>query len=66
MMLTADENVVRVNMNVRFGSEPRKITSSASPANNSLRQAMDSAVRGVIGQSSPWRKSLTANRTVVP
>lgn len=65
MMLTADENVVRVNMNVQFQVvNPEDYLFSVTNPNNSLRQAMDSAVRGVIGKFT-MEKILTANRTVV-
>lgn len=65
MMLTADENVVRVNMNVQFQVvNPEEYLFSVTNPGNSLRQAMDSAVRGVIGKFT-MEKILTANRTVV-
>ncbi|MXP67679.1 FtsH protease activity modulator HflK [Pantoea sp. Aalb] len=65
MMLTSDENVVRVEMNVQYRViDPKKYLYSVTNADDSLRQATDSALRGVIGRSTMDR-ILTAGRTVV-
>lgn len=65
MMLTTDENVVRVEMNVQYRvNDPKLYLFSVTSADNSLRQATDSALRGVIGRSNMDRV-LTEGRTVV-
>jgi len=64
-MLTADENVVRVEMNVQYRVvDPMRYLYSVVNAEDSLRQATDSALRGVIGRSTMDRV-LTEGRTIV-
>jgi len=64
-MLTADENVVRVEMNVQYRvTDPERYLFAVTNADDSLRQATDSALRGVIGHSTMDR-ILTEGRTVV-
>jgi len=64
-MLTADENVVRVEMNVQYRIvDPARYLYSVVNAEDSLRQATDSALRGVIGRSTMDRV-LTEGRTLV-
>ncbi|WP_092671748.1 FtsH protease activity modulator HflK [Rosenbergiella nectarea] len=64
-MLTADENVVRVEMNVQYRVvDPVRYLYSVVNAEDSLRQATDSALRGVIGRSTMDRV-LTEGRTIV-
>ncbi|MBX4288849.1 protease modulator HflK, partial [Mycobacterium tuberculosis] len=51
VMLTSDENVVRVEMNVQYRvTDPERYLFSVTSADDSLRQATDSALRGVIGK----------------
>lgn len=65
MMLTSDENVVRVEMNVQYRViDPKNYLFSVINADDSLRQATDSALRGVIGKYNMDR-ILTEGRTVV-
>ncbi|WP_413735453.1 FtsH protease activity modulator HflK [Sodalis sp. RH21] len=65
VMLTADENVVRVEMNVQYRvTDPERYLFSVTNADDSLRQATDSALRGVIGKYT-MDKILTEGRTVV-
>ncbi len=65
VMLTADENVVKVEMNVQYRvTDPERYLFSVANADDSLRQATDSALRGVIGRSSMDR-ILTEGRTVI-
>ncbi|CUX96555.1 FtsH protease activity modulator HflK [Candidatus Doolittlea endobia] len=65
VMLTADENVVRVEMNVQYRvTDPKLYLFSVTSADESLRQATDSALRGVIGKYTMDR-ILTEGRTVV-
>jgi len=64
-MLTSDENVVRVEMNVQYRiTNPERYLYAVTSADDSLRQATDSALRGVIGRSTMDR-ILTEGRTVV-
>ncbi|VFP83195.1 FtsH protease activity modulator HflK [Candidatus Erwinia haradaeae] len=64
-MLTADENVVRVEMNVQYRvTNPERYLFSVNNADDSLRQATDSALRGVVGRLTMDR-ILTEGRTVV-
>ncbi len=64
-MLTQDENVVRVEMDVQYRVfEPEKYLFTVTNADDSLRQAMDSALRSVIGHSS-MDDVLTTGREVV-
>ncbi|MCK1065655.1 FtsH protease activity modulator HflK [Pluralibacter gergoviae] len=65
VMLTSDENVVRVEMNVQYRiTDPQKYLYSVTSADDSLRQATDSALRGVIGKYTMDR-ILTEGRTVI-
>ena len=52
-MLTEDENVVRVEMDVQYRVvDPRAYLFSVTNADNSLREATDSALRYVVGHTS--------------
>ena len=65
VMLTSDENVVRVEMNVKYRvTDPERYLFSVTSADDSLRQATDSALRGVIGKYTMDR-ILTEGRTVI-
>ncbi|MDQ1237747.1 MAG: modulator for HflB protease specific for phage lambda cII repressor [Wigglesworthia glossinidia] len=65
IMLTSDENVVKVEMNVQYKViHPKNYLFSVTNADNSLRQATDSALRGVIGKYTMDR-ILTEGRTLV-
>ena len=65
VMLTSDENVVRVEMNVQYRiTDPQKYLYSVTSADDSLRQATDRALRGVIGKYTMDR-ILTEGRTVI-
>lgn len=65
VMLTSDENVVRVEMNVQYRvTDPESYLFRVTNADDSLRQATDSALRGVIGKYTMDR-ILTEGRTVV-
>lgn len=65
VMLTADENVVRVEMNVQYRvTDPENYLFSVASADDSLRQATDSALRGVIGKYT-MDKILTEGRTII-
>jgi modulator of FtsH protease HflK len=65
VMLTSDENVVRVEMNVQYRiTDPQKYLFSVTSPDDSLRQATDSALRGVIGKYTMDR-ILTEGRTVI-
>jgi len=65
VMLTSDENVVRVEMNVQYRViDPQHYLFSVTSADDSLRQATDSALRGVIGKYTMDR-ILTEGRTVI-
>jgi membrane protease subunit HflK len=65
VMLTSDENVVRVEMNVQYRvTNPEAYLYNVVNADDSLSQATDSALRGVIGKYSMDR-ILTEGRTVV-
>lgn len=65
MMLTSDENVVRVEMNVQYRViNPKNYLFNVINADDSLRQATDSALRGVIGKYDMDR-ILTEGRTVI-
>ena len=65
VMLTSDENVVRVEMNVQYRvTDPQHYLFSVTSADDSLRQATDSALRGVIGKYTMDR-ILTEGRTVI-
>lgn len=65
VMLTSDENVVRVEMNVQYRvTDPERYLFSVTSADDSLRQATDSALRGVIGKYTMDR-ILTEGRAVI-
>src|SRR5699024_9797509 len=65
VMLTSDENVVKVEMNVQYQiTDPKQYLFSVINADDSLRQATDSALRAVIGNST-MDKILTEGRTVI-
>ncbi|AJI96561.1 HflK protein [Yersinia ruckeri] len=65
VMLTSDENVVRIEMNVQYRvTDPAAYLFSVTDPDDSLRQATDSAVRGVIGKYT-MDKILTEGRTIV-
>ena len=65
VMLTSDENVVRVEMNVQYRvTDPERYLFSVTSADDSLRQETDSALRGVIGKYTMDR-ILTEGRTVI-
>lgn len=64
-MLTQDENVVRVEMEVQYRVvDPQQYLFSTPDPDNSLRQATDSALRFVIGHSD-MDDILTSGREVV-
>jgi membrane protease subunit HflK len=64
-MLTSDENVVRVEMNVQYRvTDPEAYLFSVANPDDSLSQATDSALRGVIGKYT-MDKILTEGRTTV-
>ncbi|NVK24867.1 MAG: FtsH protease activity modulator HflK [Gammaproteobacteria bacterium] len=64
-MLTQDENVVRVEMEVQYRVvDPKQYLFSTPNPDNSLHQATDSALRFVIGNSN-MDAILTAGREVV-
>lgn len=65
IMLTSDENVVHVEMNVQYKiTNPSDYLFSVAYPDDSLRQATDSALRGVIGNST-MERVLTEGRTLV-
>ncbi|WP_343188611.1 FtsH protease activity modulator HflK [Buchnera aphidicola (Neophyllaphis varicolor)] len=65
IMLTSDENVVKVEMNVQYKiTNPEFYLFNVNNPDESLRQATDSALRGVIGKSSMDRV-LTEGRTII-
>ncbi|PSW10464.1 FtsH protease activity modulator HflK [Photobacterium sanctipauli] len=62
LMLTKDENVLKVEMDVQYRvAEPQKYLFSVTNADDSLRQATDSALRAVIGDST-MDEALTTGR----
>ena len=64
-MLTEDENIVRVALEVQYRIiEPEKYLFSVTDADNSLLQALDSALRFVVGHST-MDDVLTTGREVV-
>lgn len=64
-MLTSDENVVHVEMNIQYRvANPSKYLFSVANPDDSLRQATDSALRGVIGKYS-MDTILTEGRTII-
>lgn len=65
MMLTADENVIQVEMNVQYQIiNPAKYLFNVVNPDYSLREAMDSTVRGIIGKSI-MEQVLTKQRTFI-
>lgn len=65
LMLTADENVVRVEINVQYRvSNPENYLFAVAEPDDGLRQATDSALRGVIGKY-PMNTILTEGRTII-
>ncbi|MBC3765841.1 FtsH protease activity modulator HflK [Neptunicella marina] len=63
-MLTQDENVVRVEMEIQYRIiEPYKYTFAVTDPDESLRQALDSAIRYVVGHSA-MNDVLTSGREV--
>ncbi|BGI50863.1 MAG: FtsH protease activity modulator HflK [Arsenophonus endosymbiont of Ceratovacuna japonica] len=65
MMLTSDENVIQVEMNVQYQViDPSQYLFNVVNPDNSLRQAIDSAVRGIIGQSA-MEQILTTKRAFI-
>ncbi|GFN46558.1 MULTISPECIES: FtsH protease activity modulator HflK [Candidatus Regiella] len=65
VMLTSDENVIRAEMNVQYRvTDPAAYLFSVTHPDDSLRQATDAAVRGVIGKYT-MDKILTEGRTIV-
>lgn len=65
MMLTSDENVIQVEMNVQYRvTDPAQYLFNVTNPDNSLRQAIDSAVRGIIGQSA-MEQILTTKRAFI-
>jgi len=65
MMLTSDENVIQVEMNVQYRvTDPAQYLFNVTNPDNSLRQAIDSAVRGIIGQSA-IEQVLTTKRAFI-
>ncbi|KLV00370.1 membrane protease HflK [Photobacterium aquae] len=65
LMLTKDENVLQVEMDVQYRvAQPQKYLFSVTNADDSLRQATDSALRAVIGDST-MDQALTTGRQVI-
>lgn len=65
MMLTSDENVIQVEMNVQYRViNPAQYLFNVVDPDNTLREATDSAVRGIIGQSI-MEQILTEKRTFI-
>nr|BET44449.1 MAG: hypothetical protein ACHINZ_1190 [Candidatus Aschnera chinzeii] len=65
MMLTSDENVIQVEMNVQYKvTEPAYYLFNVVDPDNSLHQAIDSAVRGIIGKSA-MEQILTTKRAFI-
>jgi len=65
LMLTKDENVLRVEMEVQYRvSDAQKYLFSVTNADDSLRQATDSALRAVIGDST-MDEALTRGRQTI-
>ncbi|MGP1957937.1 MAG: FtsH protease activity modulator HflK [Arsenophonus sp.] len=65
MMLTSDENVIQVEMNVQYRvTDPAQYLFNVTNPDNSLHQAIDSAVRGIIGQSA-MEQVLTTKRAFI-
>ncbi|MGF1702703.1 FtsH protease activity modulator HflK [Photobacterium makurazakiensis] len=65
LMLTKDENVLQIEMDVQYRvSDANKYLFSVTNADDSLRQATDSALRAVIGDST-MDEALTTGRQVI-
>lgn len=65
MMLTSDENVIQVEMNVQYRvNNPSQYLFNVVDPDSSLREATDSAVRGIIGQSI-MEQVLTKKRSYI-
>ncbi|UXI01079.1 FtsH protease activity modulator HflK [Photobacterium sp. TY1-4] len=65
LMLTKDENVLKVEMDVQYRvSDANRYLFSVTNADDSLRQATDSALRAVIGDST-MDAALTTGRQVI-
>lgn len=65
VMLTSDENVVQVEMNVQYRiTDPKQYLFNVVNPDDSLSQATDSAIRAVIGNST-MDKILAEGRTVI-
>ncbi len=65
LMLTKDENVLKVEMDVQYRvSDPNKYLFSVTNADDSLRQATDSALRAVIGDSTMDQALTTGRQTI--
>ncbi|OAN19337.1 protease modulator HflK [Photobacterium jeanii] len=65
LMLTKDENVLKVEMDVQYRvSDAHKYLFSVTNADDSLRQATDSALRAVIGDSTMDEALTTGRQTI--
>ncbi|MGF1693736.1 FtsH protease activity modulator HflK [Photobacterium kagoshimensis] len=65
LMLTKDENVLKVEMDVQYRvSDAQKYLFSVTNADDSLRQATDSALRAVIGDSKMDEALTTGRQTI--
>ncbi|MGR5149864.1 FtsH protease activity modulator HflK [Photobacterium alginatilyticum] len=65
LMLTKDENVLKVEMDVQYRvSDANKYLFSVTNADDSLRQATDSALRAVIGDSAMDEALTTGRQTI--
>jgi modulator of FtsH protease HflK len=65
LMLTKDENVLKVEMDVQYRVDnAEKYLFSVTNADDSLRQATDSALRAVIGDSSMDQALTTGRQTI--
>ncbi|VAY02410.1 Modulator of FtsH protease HflK [Arsenophonus endosymbiont of Aleurodicus dispersus] len=65
MMLTSDENIIQVEMNVQYlVTDPVQYLFNVTNPDNSLRQAIDSAVCRIVGQSA-MEQVLTTKRAFI-
>ncbi|MDX1304501.1 FtsH protease activity modulator HflK [Photobacterium sp.] len=65
LMLTKDENVLKVEMDVQYRvSDAKNYLFSVTNADDSLRQATDSALRAVIGDSKMDEALTTGRQTI--
>ncbi|WP_305815876.1 FtsH protease activity modulator HflK [Photobacterium leiognathi] len=65
LMLTKDENVLKVEMDVQYRVDnAQKYLFSVTNADDSLRQATDSALRAVIGDSTMDQALTTGRQTI--